>query len=389
MRVLIVGAGPAGLTLALCLARRGVPVRIVERAGALNTGGYVVSLQANGWDVADRLGLLPALRRTALPAADSVYREGATGREVFRYRADVVHDLTGGKMLHVPRDGLVRLLAQALTEAGHEGPRFGCEVTGIHDGPEGVAVRFSDGTSGTFDLVVGADGTHSKVRALAFGPEKTVLRPLGYRGAAWRMPFSGRLDPPYEGYMEVGRQTILYQSGPQELSTLLCWRSDDLAPVLPGDRHREVSRAYDGTWPVLRRLIDGPVDWDGAYLDSLCQIEMPRWSCGRVVLVGDAAWSLSFLSGQGASMAMAGAFLLADALARPSIGEALAAFEARLRPTITTVQRQARAMARSYVPRSRAGLWLNRILLPLLMSRPLLKLRARQLVAKSLIPPAS
>ena len=204
MRVLIVGAGPAGLTLALCLARRGVPVHIVERAGALNTGGYVVSLQANGWDVADRLGLLPALRRTALPAADSVYREGATGREVFRYRADVVHDVTGGKMLHVPRDGLVRLLAQALAEAGHEGPRFGCEVTEIRDGPEGVAVRFSDGTSGTFDLVVGADGTHSKVRALAFGPESTVLRPLGYRGAAWRMPFSGRLDPPYEGYMEVG-----------------------------------------------------------------------------------------------------------------------------------------------------------------------------------------
>ncbi len=387
MRVLIVGAGPAGLTLALCLARRGVSVRIIERGAALNTGGYVVSLQANGWDVADRLGLLPALCQRALPVADSVYRDGATGREVFRYRAEVIHDLTGGKMLHVPRDGLVRLLASALMEEGHEGPRFGCEVTEIHDGPKGVTVQFSDGTSGTFDLVVGADGTHSKVRALAFGPESTVLRPLGYRGAAWRMPFSDRLDPPYEGYMEVGRQTILYQSGPQELSTLLCWRSDDLAPVPAGDRHEVVSRAYSGTWPVLRRLIDGPVDWDGAYLDALCQIEMPRWSRGRVVLVGDAAWSLSFLSGQGASMAMAGAFLLAEALGNDPSGEALAAFEARLRPTITRVQQQARAMARSYVPQSRAGLRLSRLLLPLLASRPLLKLRARQLVAPSLIPP--
>lgn len=387
MRVLIVGAGPAGLTLGLCLARRGVSVRIIERGAALNTGGYVVSLQANGWDVADRLGLLSALRQRALPAADSVYRDGATGREVFRYRAEVIHDLTGGKMLHVPRDGLVRLLAGALAEEGHEGARFGCEVADIDETPDGVAVRFSDGAAESFDLVVGADGTHSKVRAHAFGPEAVFRRPLGYRGAAWRMPFSGRLDPPYEGYMEVGRQAILYQSGPQEVSTLLCWRSDDLAPVPAGDRHEVVSRAYDCTSPVLRRLIDGPVDWDDAYLDVLCQIEMPRWSRSRVVLVGDAAWSLSFLSGQGASMALAGAFLLAQALARGPLHEALPAFEARLRPTITRVQQQARAMARSYVPRSRAGLWLGRLLLPLLASRPLLKLRARQLVAPSLIPP--
>ncbi|QTL03951.1 FAD-dependent monooxygenase [Aquabacter sp. L1I39] len=388
MRILIVGAGPAGLTLALCLVRRGVAVHVIERGLTLNTGGYVVSLQANGWDVAERLEVLPALRQRALPAADSVYRDGATGREVFRYRAQVIHDLTGGKMLHVPRDALVRLLARALGEAGHEGPRFGCEVTEIHDAPDGAVVRFSDGAAATFDLVVGADGTHSRIRAHAFGPEAEFRRPLGYRGAAWRMPFSGTLEPPYEGYMEVGRQAILYQSGPQELSTLLCWRSAESGLVSADHRHAVVSHAYAGTWPVLRRLIDGPVDWEGAYLDALCQIEMPRWWRGRVVLVGDAAWSLSFLSGQGASMAMAGAFLLAEALGHGPLDEALPAFEAGLRPTIAMVQRQARAMARSYVPQSRAGLRLSRLLLPLLASRPLLKLRARQLVAPSLIPPA-
>ena len=209
----------------------------------------------------------------------------------------------------------------------------------------------------------------------------------------------GRLDPPYEGYMEVGRQVILYQSGPRELSTLLCWRCEDLAPVPARDRHRVVLDAYAGTWPVLRQIINGAVDWEAAYLDALGQIEMPRWWDGRTVLMGDAAWGLSFLSGQGASMAMAGAYLLAQALRTAGMGggsaipsgalaQALAAWEAGLRPTLTRVQQQARAMARSYVPRSAAGLWLNRRLLPLLMSRPLLKLRARHLVAPSLIAPA-
>ncbi|MDE1569129.1 FAD-dependent monooxygenase [Aquabacter sp. P-9] len=399
MRVLIVGAGPAGLTLALCLARSGVRADIIERAPRLNTGGYVVSLQANGWDVADRLGLLADVRACALPAADSVYRDGATGRELFRYKAQVVAELTGGKMLHVPRDVLVARLAEALAATGHPGPRFGCTVTALAQAGEGAQVCLGDGTSAAYDLVVGADGMHSQVRALAFGPEAQFCRPLGYRGAAWRMPFDGRLDPPYEGYMEVGRQVILYQSGPRELSTLLCWRCDDLAPVPARDRHRVVLDAYAGTWPVLRQIIDGAVDWEAAYLDALGQIEMPRWWDGRTVLLGDAAWGLSFLSGQGASMAMAGAYLLAQALRTAGMGggsaipsgalaQALAAWEAGLRPTLTRVQHQARAMARSYVPRSSAGLWLNRRLLPLLMSRPLLKLRARHLVAPSLIAPA-
>ncbi|WP_238122591.1 MULTISPECIES: FAD-dependent monooxygenase [unclassified Xanthobacter] len=385
MRILIVGAGPAGLTLALALARRGFAPTLVERARSLNTGGYVVSLQANGWDVAERLGILTALREAALPAADSVYRDGASGRELFRFRQSVLAELTGGKMLHVARDTLVRLLAAALAAQGHGAPRFGVEVAALAVEPNGVDVRFSDGEAGRFDLVVGADGANSRVRRLAFGPTPAYLRPLGYRGAAWRMASDLRLDPPYEGYMEVGRQAILYQSGPQELSTLLCWRSAEQAAVPPEARHRTVRTAFAGTAPVLQSLIEGEVDWNAAYLDTLAQIEMPHWSSGRIAVVGDAAWCLSFLSGQGASMAMAGAFLLAERLGQEDLPEVLEAWEARLRPVITAVQRHARATARSYVPRSPAGLWISRRLLPLLMSRPLLKLRARTLVAPSLL----
>jgi 2-polyprenyl-6-methoxyphenol hydroxylase-like FAD-dependent oxidoreductase len=385
MRILIIGAGPAGLTLALGLARRGIQATLIERAPSLNTGGYVVSLQANGWDVAERLGILAALRGQALPSADSVYRDGSSGRELFRFRQEVIHDLTGGKMLHVSRDTLVNLLAKALAARGHAGPRFGVEVTALSQDPAGVDVHFSDDGQDRFDLVVGTDGTNSHLRNLAFGPKQAFVRPLGYKGAAWRMRSDLRLDPPYEGYMEVGRQAILYQSGPEELSTLLCWRSEEVAVVPPEARHDTVAEAFASTWPVLRRLIDGDVDWDTAYLDTLCQVEMPRWSSGRVALVGDAAWCLSFLSGQGASMAMAGAFLLAERLGQGAVADVLDGWEAHVRPVITSAQRHARATARNYVPRSRAGLWVSRHLLPVLTSRPVLKLRARSLVAPSLL----
>ncbi len=383
MRVLIVGAGPAGLSLALSLVRQGIMPEVVERAPGLNTGGYVVGLQANGWDVAERLGILPALRASALPAADAVYRDGE-GRELFRYREELVRAVTNGKMMHVPRDVLVARLAEALAEQGLV-PRFGRNITALADEGERVSVSFSDGVQESFDLVVGADGTRSRVRALVFGPHDAFARSLGYLGAAWRMADSHHMDPPYEGYMEVGRQAILYQSMPGEVSTLLCWRSDEVGPVSPEARHAIVSAAFAGTNPVLKRLIDGPVEWDAAWLDSLCQIEMPQWSRGRVVLTGDAAWSLSFLSGQGASMAMAGGYLLAEALGRWPLMEALEAYEARLRPTISRVQNQARSTARSYVPHSRAGLWFSRVLLPLMMSRLFLKLRARSLVEPSMI----
>lgn len=383
MRVLIVGAGPAGLTLALSLVRQGIVPEVVERAPGLNTGGYVVGLQANGWDVAERLGILPALRASALPAADAVYRD-ATGRELFRYREDRVRAVTQGKMMHVPRDVLVARLAEALAEEGIA-PFFGRSVSALVDEGEQVCVTFSDGAQDRFDLVVGADGTRSRVRTLAFGPHAESARPLGYLGAAWRMADAHHMDPPYEGYMEAGRQAILYQSAPGEISTLLCWRSDEGGSISPEARHSLVRAAYAGTNPVLKRLIDGAVDWDAAWVDSLCQIEMPRWSSGRVVLTGDAAWSLSFLSGQGAAMAMAGGYLLAEELGRLPMKAALDAYEARLRPSISRVQKQARATARSYVPRSKAGLWFSRILLPLFMSRLFLKLRARNLVEPSLI----
>ena len=383
MRVLIVGAGPAGLTLALSLVRRGIVPIVVERAPGLNTGGYVVGLQANGWDVAERLGILSALRASALPAADAVYRDGA-GRELFRYREDRIRAVTNGKMLHVPRDVLVARLAEALAEQG-VAPLFGRSITALDETGDQVCVTFADGAQEHCDLVVGADGTRSRVRALAFGPHAGFARPLGYLGAAWRMADVRHMEPPYEGYMEVGRQAILYQSGPGELSTLLCWRSDESGPV-PTEARRDIVRAaFAGTNPVLRHIVEGAVDWDAAWLDSLCQIELPRWSGSRVVLTGDAAWSLSFLSGQGASMAMAGGYLLAQSLAQLPLPAALAAYEADMRPTINRVQKQARATARSYVPRSKVGLWLSKALLPLLMSPLFLKLRARSLVEPSLI----
>lgn len=381
MRILIVGAGPAGLALAAALRPKGIEAVVVEKAPANRTEGYAVGLHINGWNVATRLGLLDAFKARAVPLGRAEYRD-PKGKRLFAYDYRGLAAATGGKMIAIMRDAVQEVLLDAVKD--HADIRYATTVEAVSEHPEGVDVTLSTGGMERFDIVVGADGYRSAIREMCFGPHEAYLRPLGYRAAAWRMPLGTPLDSSFVGMMDVDLQGGLYAVGDGTAATLFCWRDTSTARVPPEER-RDILMERFGAWsqPVAGTL-GADIDWQRGFFDTIAQVEMPAWSNGRVVLLGDAAWCLTFLSGQGTSTALAGAYILASELAAKPYLAAFASYEARLRPMTTRMQATSRRIGGHYVPESRLGMRMQSWLLPLLLSRPFAGLLARRMLAEEL-----
>ena len=381
MRVLVVGGGPAGLTFAACLRRHGIDCVIVEKSGRGRTGGYSIGLHLNGWNVAERLGLIGELKTKAMPLGLAHHRD-RRGRKLFSYDYRVLADAADGRLLAIMRNDFHDVLTRHVELSV---PIFyDTTVVSLQDDGDGVDVLLSDGRSDRFDIVVGADGYRSALRAMVFGPHEDFLRPLGYRASAWRVALKEPLAASFVGMMDVDHQGGLYNVGDGTAATLFCWR-DDRTDRLDPDRRSAVLQQEFGAWPEpVASALTSAIDWDSAFFDTVSQIEMPAWSKGRIVLLGDSAWCLTFLAGQGTSTAMAGAYILAAELAAKPHAQAFAAYEARLRPLVTRMQAVSRKIGGHYIPQSRFGMWLQSCILPVMLSKPFIRLTSSRLSAPAL-----
>lgn len=377
MRVLVQGAGPAGLGLAMALHRHGIRADVIDRAPADRRQGFAVGLHGSGHRAAELLGLLPALQARAVPLGRARYLY-ADGRAHFSYDYRRIAAAMNGRMLAIMRDALQDVLIAA---AGRIDIRFQLGVIALKQDEGGVSVALSDGSAARYDAVIGADGYRSGLRRLAFGGGADPLRHLGYRIAAWRFRPAAPLAESVLGMADVDRHATLYALPDGAAATLFCWRDPD-PQRLQGAARREYVQAAFGDWPEpVRGALAGCRDWQDCFLDTVSQIEMAEWSHGRVGLLGDAAWCPTFLSGQGTSLALAGAMVLAEELARQAPALALAAYERRMRPAVGRVQAAARRIGGQYVPTSRRAMRLQGWLAPLLFSRPMLPLVARRMAA--------
>jgi 2-polyprenyl-6-methoxyphenol hydroxylase-like FAD-dependent oxidoreductase len=365
MRVLISGAGIAGLSLALRLRQRGLTPVMVERAPRVRDGGYMLGLADPGLDAAERLGVADALRAARHIPRRLVYVDG-DGRERFALGGPALNRLVGERRFNLLRGDIER----ALYERVHDGVeiRFGASVESWEESRDGVGVRLSNGEEVGCDLVVGADGLHSRVRALGFGSEERFVRPLGARVAAFLLNRSQVPDAvPGTSYSltEVGRAAALASVCEDRLVAFFIWRTKGCSR--PGSVEEELRRAFAGAGWHVPALLDLLPRKGDVYLDEVAQVVMPRWSAGRVALLGDAAFAVSLIAGKGATLALAGAVLLADALAeqpgRPQA--AFAAYEARLRPWVATAQRMARRNVHLFTPANRLQLLLREAVLRL------------------------
>jgi 2-polyprenyl-6-methoxyphenol hydroxylase-like FAD-dependent oxidoreductase len=339
-RVLVAGASIAGPALAHWLRRRGAEVTVVERAPELRPGGQAVDARGVAKEVIRRMGLDAAVRAACTDTAGA-HTVDADGNVLETFRADD----HGGDGFIADIEILRGDLSQVLYDDTRDGVEyvFGDRIAELSQDAGGVDVVFAGGDRRRFDLVIGADGLHSQLRAMVFGPREHFIRHLGLVLAFYSVPNEFGVDRWMIDHQEAGRSAGL-RPIPDTTRAMAMFSF----PAVDFDvDHRDVAaqkrllrERMDGFGWLTQRILAHVDDTPDFYLDQVAQVVMDRWSSGRVGLLGDAAFSASPMSGAGTGLALVGAYLLAGELAAagwdPEAG--FAGYEARMRSFVEANQ---------------------------------------------------
>jgi 2-polyprenyl-6-methoxyphenol hydroxylase-like FAD-dependent oxidoreductase len=349
MRAVVCGAGIAGLTLGWWLGQEGWDVLLVERAKGLREAGYMIDFFGSGYDVADLMGLVPRLREVGYRMGEVVTVDGR-GRRLVSVNYDVFAGLLGGRLLDLLRGDLERTLFEVRPKRVE--PRYGTTITDIRQTPRRVDVTLSDGRTESADILIGADGIHSHVRKLVFGEEERFLKYLGYHTAAFVLEDPVCTEVLHGGTQLIavpGRHAGLYPIRGGKVATFFVHREVEARlSEAPCVELRRVYGEFGGIVPTVLEHCDKATD---VYADIVAQIEMPTWTNGRVTLIGDACSAVSLVAGQGASIAMGSAYVLARSLCvHHTIEEALGRYEARVKPVVRRKQMSGRRTAEWLFP---------------------------------------
>jgi len=357
--ILISGAGIAGPTVAFWLNAAGFQTTIVERAPRLRAGGYVLDFWGKGYDIAERMGLADELKRAGYRMREMRIVD-ARGERITGFGTRVFQDLTGGRFTTLARADLSRLLFERVR--GQTEVLFGDEIVSLEERPGRIEAQFRHAGVRSFDLIIGADGLHSNVRSLAFGPQQQFETDLGYVVAAFEtQAYRPRDENVYVIYSEPRQMVARFAlRGDRTLFLFVFTDDDGRSPAMPDPEAQKamLRRRYGGGWECAQILacLDCTPD---LYFDRVAQIKMPSWSGGRVALIGDAAFCVSLMAGQGSALAMTAAYVLAGELAKAGgrHDEAFRRYETLLRTFMDSKQKGAQRFSAAFAPRTRFGLF--------------------------------
>ena len=361
--VLISGAGIAGRTLAYWLSHHGFSPTVIERAPVLRTGGYIMDFWGVGFDVAERMHLIPRLKHAGYDPRE-VRIVDDLGQRVGGFRTNRLRRALCDRFFSIPRGDLSRTIYE--TVEGQVETVFGDSVGALHEDPSEVAVKFDHAPSRRFDLVIGADGLHSVVRKLVFGPEPSFATYLGYCAASFAVDgYPHRNESIYVAYCRPGKEAARFALRDGRTVFFVIFAAPDIS-VVHHDTDaqkgllREVLVAMGWECPEILKALGSVYE---LYFDSVTQMRLSQWHRGRIALVGDAAFCPSLLAGEGSSLAMAGAYLLAGELrnAGGDFRAAYSSYQRRFKPFLERKQRLAARFSRQFAPRTRLGLLVRNV----------------------------
>lgn len=355
-KILITGASIAGNTAAAVLSGLGLEVTVVERAPAFREGGQNIDVRGVGREVLRRMGL----ERSAL--AHGTGEEGtvwvnADGSEAARFMVGESGSDGPTAEMEILRGDLARILYDAAKERVRY--RFGDHVTAIDEAADGTIVSFANGGHERYDGIIVAEGVGSTTRELVF-PGGNQPRWMDLTMAYFTIPRSSSDDRMWRWFNAPGKRSVSLR--PDRHGTTRAMLS--IARKAAGEQNWDMDRQKtfmrdlfaDAGWETPR-ILAGMDATDDFYFDVLRQVRMPRWSSGRVVLTGDAAWCVTPLGGIGATLAVTGAYVLAHEIARhESIASAFNAYENRMRPMVEDGQGIPKLAPRLMHPKSRLGI---------------------------------
>lgn len=365
MKVLIAGAGIAGPTLAYWLTRYGFTATLIEKAPGLRTGGYVIDFWGAGYEIAGCMGLLPEISSKGYEIQE-VRVVNRSGQPVAGFPASTFRRVAQGRYTSLPRSDLAASIFRQIE--GTVETIFGDSVAGVEQSEAGVHVTFERAAARDFDLVVGADGLHSRVRELIFGPEAQFEKYLGYKAAAFQVEgYLPRDELVYVIFTEVGQQVTRFAMRGDRTMFLFTFADPDGGGPDIGDveAQKNLLRTRFGSsgWEC-RQILDALDRTNDLYCDRVSQIQMdphPGWARGRVILLGDAAFCVSLLAGQGSALAMTAAYILAGELHRAGndYRRAFSQYQENFGPFVLKKQKAALRFAEFFAPGSSFSLFMR------------------------------
>jgi 2-polyprenyl-6-methoxyphenol hydroxylase-like FAD-dependent oxidoreductase len=359
--ILISGAGIAGTTLAFWLKEFGFNPTLIESSPGLREGGYAIDFMGAGYDVAEKMNIIPTLKEADINFSKLVIVD-SNNKEKGSMNYQKIKSFLNGRAFTLLRSDLAKVIYQAIPKDVEM--IFGDTITGIHQNGKGVSVTLQNGTTRNFDLVVGADGLHSNVRNLVFGNEQQFEKYLGYYTSSFTIDDFSLGNNAFSMYNVPDKQVAVYSKKGNTTVTFFIFNTPEKLQYQHHDvaKQKDILKAEFGNsgWkcPELLSQIDSTPDF---YFDSVSQIRMDSWHKGRITLVGDAGYCPSLLSGKGSTLAMVGAYILAGELklANGDHKRAFEQYEIIFKPFMEKKQNAARSFAKSFVPGSYFGIWMR------------------------------